>query len=110
MNQNARSDKSILDDIGGFLRKERLAQNKTQETLSKESGISRSALSELENGKNSTLLTLVQVLRTLKLLHLLDAFTIKDQFSPIQLATLQQAERKRAKKSGEDKPGSTSDW
>lgn len=67
-------------------------------------------MSELEHGKNSTLLTLVQVLRSLKLLQLLDIFESKDQLSPIQLAKLDKKKRLRARKSGDDDEQPLSDW
>lgn len=108
--RTAESDDAILKRIGEFIKKRRLAQNKTQVKLAEDAGMSRSTLSEFENGKRSNLLTFVQLLRALKLLHVLEIFNPEDQFSPIQLAKLEQEKRKRASSSskGDNKP--KSDW
>jgi len=106
----ALSDNAILKNIGRTLRKHRLDQNKTQSRLASESGISRSALSELEHGKNSNILTLIQVLRSLNLLQLLDGFETKEKISPIQLAKLEKKKRLRARKSGGDEGKPLTNW
>ncbi|MDR1090832.1 MAG: helix-turn-helix domain-containing protein [Prevotella sp.] len=66
---SAMSDDAISWQIGKFVRHHRIEQNKTQDALAREAGISRS--------------TLIQVLRVLDLLHVINAFTIvKQQKSP----------------------------
>jgi len=75
----------------------------------KTANISRSTLSLLERGETVNLATLIQILRTLELLHVLDVFKVQQQISPIALAKMQANERKRAGYGkGENKE--ESDW
>ena len=103
-NWYAMSDKAIGEAIGSFVKQHRLEQNKTQSEVAAQAGISRSTLSLLEKGKTVTLTTLIQVLRVLELLYVMDNFHIVSQPSPLALAKLQRKKRKRArsKKSNTD--------
>lgn len=103
------SDKALAQTIGAFIRHHRLSQNKTQEVVAKAAGISRSTLSLLEKGEPVTVPTLLQVLRVLNLLYIMDVFKIKEEISPIELAKLEQKKRKRARSKEKDKL-SESDW
>lgn len=89
------SDDSIARKIGAFVRYYRMRQNKTQGTLAKDAGISRSTLSLLERGATVTVATLIQVLRVLDQLQVLDKFTIVEQPSPLVLARAEQKKRQR---------------
>lgn len=103
------SDSAIIATIGTFIKHNRLEQNKTQEQLAKDAGINRSTLVEFEKGKRINIITFIQLLRALNLLNLLKQFQVKLQISPIQLAELEQAKRKRASKAKTgNKP--KSDW
>ena len=86
------SDLAIAKQIGEFVKHHRMEQNKTQSTLAKNAGISRSTLSLLERGETVTVATLIQVLRMLDQLQAFDGFTIIRQQSPLLLA---KAEKKR---------------
>ena len=55
----------LLIDIGLMLKRERLYQNLSQKTVSERSGISESALKNLEAGRGASLSTFIQVCRTL---------------------------------------------
>ena len=90
------SDKALTETIGAFIKHNRLNQNKTQGEVSKAAGISRSTLSLLERGKTVTLSTVIQVLRVLDLLHIMNVFEVKDQISPIEYAKLQKNKRQHA--------------
>lgn len=90
------SDKALAEHIGRFVKAKRIALNKTQEMLSHAAGISRSTLSLLEKGEAVTLSTLLQVLRVLDELYVLDAFTLQHTLSPMELAKLEMKKRKRA--------------
>jgi transcriptional regulator with XRE-family HTH domain len=70
--------------------------NKTQSILAVESGISRSTLSLLERGETVTLATLIQVLRVLDKLQVMEAFVVHDHLSPLKIAELEKKKRKRA--------------
>ncbi|MEO0555360.1 MAG: helix-turn-helix transcriptional regulator [Bacteroidota bacterium] len=91
------SDKALSETIGSFVRKHRLDQNKTQSEIAEQAGISRSTLSLLEKGEAVTVPTLIQALRALELLHIMDNFQIVSQPSPLQLAKLEREKRQRAR-------------
>ena len=55
----------LLVDIGLMLKRERLYRNLSQKVVSMRSGISESALKNLEGGKGASLTTFIQVCRTL---------------------------------------------
>jgi len=98
MDYNQLSDITILKKLGDFIKHHRLDQNKSQDQLSKEAGISRSTLSLLERGEKVNLITLIQVLRVLDQLQWLEAFEIKKTISPIDYIKLQKKhERQRAR-------------
>ncbi|MDX9694162.1 MAG: helix-turn-helix transcriptional regulator [Bacteroidales bacterium] len=109
-NWTAMSDTALIGTIGAFIKQQRLAQNKTQSQLAKEAGINRDTLSSFENGVSSNLMTFVQLLRALKLLHLLQSFKVKQQISPIQLAKLEKKGRMRARNTNSKEKKSKSDW
>ena len=89
MNIAQLSDLAILGMIGDFIKKKRMALNKTQDELATEAGMSRSTLSLLERGEKVNLITLIQVLRVLDELQLLEAFEVRQQISPIEYIKLQ---------------------
>lgn len=55
----------LLADIGSMLKRERLYRNLSQKVVSERSGISESALKNLEGGRGASLTTFIQVCRTL---------------------------------------------
>jgi transcriptional regulator with XRE-family HTH domain len=91
------NDQALAAHVGAFVKHHRLEQNKTQDALSHEAGISRSTLSLLERGETVTLATLIQVLRVLDQLQVMNAFEVRQQISPLALAKAEQAKRKRAR-------------
>jgi transcriptional regulator with XRE-family HTH domain len=93
----AMSDKALVKHIGEFVKYHRMEQNKTQKTLATEAGISRSTLSLLERGESVTVSTLIQVLRVLDQLQVMDAFRIEKKISPIMLAKMEHEKRKRVR-------------
>lgn len=95
-NWKEQSDKSLMETIGKFIQAHRLNQNKSQEEVAHFAGISRSTLSLLERGQKVRLDSLIQVLRTLDLLHVMDVFTVSDQISPLEYAKLKLNKRKIA--------------
>ena len=106
---NAMSDKAVAEVIGRFIKEKRLEQNKTQEMLATAAGISRSTLSLLEKGETVTLSTLLQVMRVLGQLHMLDAFIIQPTVSPLQMARMELKKQKKA--TGKDSTSkSKSSW
>lgn len=90
------SDTALMGHIGAFVRHHRLQQNRTQDNLARDAGISRSTLSLLEKGETVTVATLIQVLRVLDKLEVMEAFTVKQIVSPLAMAKAQLGKRKRA--------------
>jgi len=104
------SDKALSETIGAFIKQNRLDQNRTQGEVAEQAGISRSTLSLLEKGESVTVPTLIQVLRVLELLHLMNSFEITTQLSPLQLAKLEQEKRVRARGKKKTNDNSESEW
>lgn len=107
---NTMSDDAIVRSIGAYIKHHRLEQNKTQSSLAEEAGINRSTLVEFEKGMRVNIITFIQLLRALNLLHVMEQFKITPQLSPIQLAELQQAKRKRASKTKKAIKKNKSNW
>jgi transcriptional regulator with XRE-family HTH domain len=95
---SAMSNAAIAREIGAFIKHKRLEQNKTQSQLAEEAGINRTTLSLIENGTGISLMTFIQLLRNLNLLHMLQEFQFKPQISPLQLAKIEKSQRIRARR------------
>lgn len=90
------SDEALIKTIGSFMKQHRLQQNKTQEEVATAAGMSRSTLSLLERGETVTINTLMQALRVLDLLYVMNAFQVSDTISPLAYAKLKKEQRTRA--------------
>ncbi len=95
---NALSDNVILEMMCLYIKNNRLEQNITQSQLAINAGINRSTLVELEKGSRVNIITYIQLLRALNLLDVIKHFEFEQHISPIKLAELEQAKRKRASK------------
>jgi transcriptional regulator with XRE-family HTH domain len=105
------SDLAIATELVTCLRKIRLQQNLTQEQLAEKAGLSRSAISEMENGKTATsFLTIIQLLKALQQLYLLDNWQIAGQINPIQMTKLTGMKRLRAAKTARKPSKEESEW
>jgi len=104
------TDDMVIGAIGEYVRSARLERNWTQEQLGERSGVHRTTIRDLELGKRSTLLTLIQVLRSLDQLQTLKNFKVSKELSPLELAKLEINERKRASGSKAGQKPNTSDW
>ena len=93
------TNQAWLAQIGNFVKEMRMKQNKTQQYIADACGINRTTYTQIENGKGSSMLHFVQVLRALDALYLLKNFEVQTQISPIALAKMQQKKRQRASKS-----------
>ena len=103
------SDKALAMHIGAFIKHHRIEQNKTQDVLANAAGISRSTLSLLELGETVTLATVIQVLRVLDKLYVLEVFSVQQDISPLMLAKMEKDKRKRARGKGEETQNEN-DW
>lgn len=112
-NRESLSNTAIVDEICHSLKQMRLNKNMSQTELSEITGLNRITISRMEAGRAVTLLTLVQVLRALDKLNLLDAFKEEaTMVSPIQMLKVQEKQRKNAyrKKRSSNKPQTESEW
>lgn len=91
------SDKAIVAKIGEFIKQERLKSNKTQAQVAEDAGVNRWTLSQIENGEAISMLSLIQIMRSLGILHLFEAFTVTNEVSPLELAKMDQQKRQRAR-------------
>ena len=106
----AMTDDTIINQIGLFIKKTRLAKNNTQKELATAAGINRGTLSQIENGESITLTILIQILRALDALYVLDQFNTVNQLSPIEAIKFKKKERKRASGTLIHKKKNKSDW
>ena len=107
------SDPAIVTDLCNSLKQIRLQQNLTQEQLAEKAGLSRSAISEMENGRAAvSLMTIIQVLRALQQFHWLDTWKAGAAVSPLQVAKNTAKGRMRAsgKMSGRKTDKEESRW
>jgi transcriptional regulator with XRE-family HTH domain len=96
INWEALADPAIVKEIGKSLKQIRLNKNLSQEHLAISSGLDRTTISRMESGRAATLLTLVQVLRALDRLNILNAFLQEPEISPLILLKIQEKKRKKA--------------
>jgi transcriptional regulator with XRE-family HTH domain len=99
------SDTQVVEQLGTELRRMRLERNLSQAEVAKRAGLDRTTVVKLEAGRAATLLTVVQVLRAIGQLPLLDAFHQEPIPSPYMLAEAQeQYLKKQRKRAGRKKP------
>ena len=109
------NDEKVLEQLGKELRRMRLERNLSQAKVAERAGLDRTTVVKLEAGRAATLLTVVQVLRAIGKLELLDAFHEVPQPTPYMLVEAQaeylKKQRKRAGPQSSDivppKPKST---
>ena len=98
----------ILSEIGSRLQRFRLQQDRTIEEVAATAGVGTRTLERAEAGRNTTLKTVVKVLRALGRIESLDAFLPPPLVSPLQLAATRGRERQRASgtgATGQHRPG-----
>ena len=93
------SDSAIVSQLGGYIKQLRLQQNKTQAQLAETAGLNRWTISQIEKGESITLMSLIQILRALDSLHVLNGFDVPDEISPLEYAKLKK-KKKRERASG----------
>lgn len=108
-NWAAMSDTALAKHLGAYIKHHRLEQNKTQDVLATEAGMSRSTLSLLERGEPVTLSTFIQALRALDKLYVLGALSVEPVISPLMVAEMEMKKKRRARNKNTD-DSYTSDW
>jgi transcriptional regulator with XRE-family HTH domain len=91
------SDVAIVRQIGNYIKHIRLQQKKTQAQLANIAGLNRWTISQIENGDSITLKSLIQVLRALDSLYVLNAFEVIDEISPLEYAKLKKHKKERVR-------------
>ena len=112
MDLYAQANDAIMRQIGSKLKELRIEKNMKQAELSDASGVSVFTISSVENGKTTSLLTSVQLLRALEHLDYLDSFFQEETVSPIAYAKLFKNNKKkiRVKSSNTEINKGDSEW
>lgn len=106
MDVYALTDDAIMRQVGSKLKELRIIKGMKQSELSKASGVSVFTISAVENGKSTSTLTVIQILRALENLDYLNQFFQQQEISPIAYAKLlEKNKRKERVKTSKSKPG-----
>lgn len=89
------NDTEIIIEIGIRIRLKRMSDNLTQQMLADQTGLNRSTIRDIENGKPVNLLSIIPVFRRLNLLAGIDQSIPDYDESPVLAIT--QKNRKRVK-------------
>ena len=103
-NWHSLSDRAIVRELGLAIRQMRLQANLTQQEVASKAGLDRVTISKLENGGSASLITLIQILRVVDQLDVLNAFHEGGSTSPLQAAKLQGKTRQRVRNKKNDNP------
>ncbi len=100
------TDDRVVARLGKEMRRMRLERNYTQAMVAERAGLDRTTIVKLEAGNPVGLLTLVQVLRAIRRMDVLDGFHEEPRMSPM-MALEQEAKyyRKQRKRASPKKPG-----
>ena len=100
INWKGLKDTQVVERLGAELRRMRLERNLSQAEVAQRAGLDRTTVVQLEAGRAATMLTVVQVLRAMDRLELLDAFHQEPQPTPYMVVEAQakylKQQRKRA--------------
>jgi transcriptional regulator with XRE-family HTH domain len=81
------TDAQILAELGERLKATRIKKGFSQADVAERAGISVFTVSQMERGKNSSLSSLIAVMRVLKLLENFDSLVPEQVVSPVELLT-----------------------
>lgn len=98
------SSLQIAEYLGQRLADNRLARNITQKRLSEMAGVSLKTVQRLEKGENSSLDTLIRVLKAMGVAENLDVLLPDASIRPLERVKLKGKERQRARPVAEKKP------
>ncbi len=79
------TDMQVASELGKRIKSTRLRKKLSQAEVAGRAGISVFTVSQMENGKNTSLASLVAVLRVLKLLENFDSLVPEIVVSPVEL-------------------------
>lgn len=89
------TDKSILKQIGLKVKEARIAKNISQAALAEACGLSQFSISQVENGHNTSLESMIMILRALNRLEVLEELFAEKPISPIALSEMRRKEKIR---------------
>ena len=87
------NDEEILKQIGVKLKELRVERNMKQKELSERSGLSMFSISQIETGHNTSILSLVQILKALDCMDMLEPFLKEKEVDPELLAKFIQSQQ-----------------
>ena len=87
------TDAQVASELGKRIKATRQRKKLSQVELAERAGISKFTIGQMENGKNTSLASLIAVLRVLKLLENFDSLVPEVMISPVELLT--KSSRKR---------------
>ena len=93
---NALTDLALLEELGTRLARQRIDAGLTQATLATEAGVSKRTVERIEGGGTSELVTLIRLLRVLKLNSGFETLLPDTPASPIALLKNAGKPRRRA--------------
>ncbi len=94
------SDAALVKQIGAFIKHQRIQLNYTQAKLADNAGLNRWTVSQIEKGNAISLTSLIQLLRALDSLQVLQEFFYSEEISPLEYAKLKKSkQRKRVRNS-----------
>lgn len=98
MDWNGMSDVAIIAEIGKRIKGNRLRKNLTQTDLATRAGVNALTIAKVEQGRPMSFLSLIAIMRALRLLGNLELLVPEAQISPIEMLKLKGETRKRASK------------
>jgi DNA-binding XRE family transcriptional regulator len=92
------TDIQIQASLGNRLRLARMMQKLTQQMVADKSGVNRTTIRAIENGKSDNLISIIAMLRGLNLLHKLEDILPSMEESPVLMHTFSTKKRVRLSK------------
>lgn len=101
------TNEALLQYVGKQMRQMRINARLSQQQLAERAGVSRSTVTQVENGKGMKMESLVAILRALNKLEILNNFETQALVSPLLIAKLQGKipQRIRSRDGGGNKNG-----
>ncbi len=93
---NSNTDTELIRELGQRLRAYRLRQNLRQSDLAQQTGLTQVTVSNVENGKDPRLSSVIKIMRALNLLDELEQFLPDPGVSPMEMLRINRPSRQRA--------------
>jgi len=93
---NRNTDTELIQELAKRLTSYRLRQNIRQIDLARKTGLSQVTISNVEQGKDPRMSSIIKIMRALNLLDALEQFLPDPGISPMEMHRLSKPARKRA--------------